>query len=173
MVGISNNGGMAKITFSNDPVTTVGNLPEVGAKAPDFELVSGDLTPIKLSDYAGKRVVLNIFPSLDTGVCAKSVRTFNQKAASLDNTVVLNVSNDLPFAQQRFCAAEGIENAETGSAFRSEFGKDYGVTMQDGPLEGLLSRAVVVLDENGSVIYHQQVPEIGTEPDYDSALAVL
>lgn len=164
---------MAEITLGGSPVTTVGTLPAVGSAAPDFTLVGGDLSELSLSDYRGKRVVLNIFPSLDTGICATSVRTFNQRAAGLDNTVVVCVSADLPFAHERFCAAEGIDQVVTGSTFRSTFGQDYGVTMADGPLAGVLSRSVVVIDEAGSVIYTEQVPEIKTEPDYDAALAAL
>lgn len=164
---------MAEITLGGSPVTTVGTLPAVGSAAPDFTLVGGDLSELSLSDYRGKRVVLNIFPSLDTGICATSVRTFNQRAAGLDNTVVVCVSADLPFAHERFCATEGIDQVVTGSTFRSTFGQDYGVTMADGPLAGVLSRSVVVIDEAGNVIYTEQVPEIKTEPDYDAALAAL
>lgn len=164
---------MAEITLGGTPVSTVGTLPPVGSAAPDFTLVGADLGEINLSDYRGKRVVLNIFPSLDTGICATSVRTFNQRAAGLDNTVVVCVSADLPFAHERFCAAEGIDQVVTGSTFRSSFGTDYGVTMADGPLAGVLSRSVVVIDEAGNVIYTEQVPEIKTEPDYDAALAAL
>lgn len=164
---------MTDITFKDSPVSTHGELPDVGSKAPGFVLVGTDLQPVKLSDFAGQKVVLNIFPSLDTGVCANSVRTFNQSAAGLENTTVLCISRDLPFAQARFCGAEGIENVVTASDFRTTLGEDYGVTMIDGPLEGLLSRAVVVLDENGIVTHTQQVPEITTEPDYDAALAAL
>lgn len=164
---------MTHITFKGSTVSSHGELPDVGSKAPDFKLVGTDLQPVKLSDFAGRKVVLNIFPSLDTGVCANSVRTFNEKAAGLENTTILCVSRDLPFAQARFCGAEGIENVVTASDFRTTLGEDYGVTMTNGPLEGLLSRAVIVLDENGSVTYTQQVPEITTEPDYDAALAAL
>lgn len=164
---------MAKITLASDPVTTAGELPAVGSQAPAFELVGTDLGAVTLDQFAGKRVVLNIFPSLDTGVCAASVRRFNELAAGLDNTVVVSVSKDLPFAQDRFCSNEGIDNVVSTSAFRSSFGDDYGVTMTDGPLAGLLARSVVVLDENGQVIYNQLVPEIKTEPDYDSAIAAL
>ena len=136
-------------------------------------MVSDGLSDLTSADLAGKRVVLNIFPSIDTGVCAASVRKFNELAAGLDNTVVLNVSQDLPFAQARFCGAEGIENARVGSGFRSEFGKDYGVLMTDGPMRGLLARSVVVTDESGKVIHSQLVPEIVEEPDYDAAVAAL
>ena len=164
---------MADITFQGDPITTVGNLPEKGAQAPAFTLVGTDLSDVELKNFAGKQLVINIFPSIDTGVCQASVRAFNEKAGGRDNTVVLNVSKDLPFAQERFCAAEGIDNVVSASAFRSSFGEDYGVTMTVGPLEGLLSRAVVVVDADGSVVYTEQVPEIGQEPDYEAALGAL
>lgn len=164
---------MTQITFKGSPVSTQGELPEIGAKALDFELVGTDLQPVKLSDFAGRRVILNIFPSLDTGICANSVRTFNEKAAGLENATVLCISRDLPFAQARFCGAEGIENVVTASDFRTTMGEDYGVTMINGPMEGLLSRAVIVLDANGVVTHAQQVPEITTEPDYEAALAAL
>ncbi len=164
---------MTQITFKGTPVTTQGELPEVGSKAANFKLVGTDLQPVKLSDFAGRRVVLNIFPSLDTGVCANSVRTFNEKAAELKNATVLCISRDLPFAQARFCGAEGIENVVTASDFRTTMGEDYGVTMINGPMEGLLSRAVVVIDEKGVVTYTEHVPEVTTEPDYDAALAAL
>ncbi len=164
---------MARITFKGSPVNTIGELPAKGNAAPDFTLVKQDLSDTSLSDYNGQKLVLNIFPSIDTGVCAASVRAFNEKAASLENTTVLCVSMDLPFALGRFCGAEGIENAVTASAFRSNFGDHYGVTIADGPLAGLLSRAVVVLDESGSVIYTEQVPEIAQEPEYEAALAAL
>ena len=164
---------MAEITFKGNPVQSVGSLPSVGDSAPDFELVSDKLAPVKLSDYAGHKLVLNIFPSIDTGTCAMSVRTFNEKAAALDGTKVLCVSKDLPFALGRFCGAEGIDNVDVASAFRSSFGEDYGVTFVDGPLQGLLSRSVVVLDEEGKVVYTEQVAETGNEPDYDAALAAL
>lgn len=165
---------MAAITLGGNPIHTVGSLPGVGTPAPAFTLVGQDLKNASLSDFAGKTVVLNIFPSLDTSTCAASVRTFNQRAASLDNTVVLCISADLPFAQKRFCGAEGIENAVTLSAFRSaDFGSAYGVTMVDGALAGLLSRAVVVIDPSGTVAYTEQVPEIASEPDYDAALAAV
>lgn len=164
---------MAKTAFEGNPVHTVGELPTQGMVAPAFELVGSDLSPVTSGDHAGKRIVLNIFPSLDTGVCAMSVRKFNELAAGLENTVVLCVSNDLPFAQARFCGAEGIENVVVASGFRSSFGDDYGVRMTDGPLEGLLARSVVVLDASGNVIHTQLVPEITTEPDYDAAVAAL
>ena len=165
---------MATVTFKSTPVHTAGELPKVGTKAPKFEQVKGDLSTLKNDDLTGKRIVLNIFPSLDTSVCATSVRKFNQLAAQMDNTVVLAVSKDLPFAQGRFCTTEGIDNVIPVSAFRSaEFGKDYGVELIDGPLAGLLSRAVVVLDESGQIIYEELVPEITHEPDYDAAVKAL
>ncbi|MCS5479070.1 thiol peroxidase [Corynebacterium sp. YIM 101645] len=164
---------MANVTFQNDPTTTAGELPAVGDQLPDFTLVGTDLAEITPADFAGKRVVINIFPSLDTGVCAASVREFNKRATSLDNTVVLGVSKDLPFAHGRFCSTEGIENLTAGSAFRSTFGEDFGLTLQGSPLQGLLARAVVVADENGKVVYTQLVDEITTEPDYDAAVNAL
>lgn len=164
---------MATTAFKGDPVQTVGDLPAQGDPAPDFSVTGSDLSDIKLSDLSGKRVVLNIFPSIDTGVCATSVRKFNELAAGLDNTTVLCVSADLPFALGRFCGAEGIENVQTGSVFKSSFGADYGVTMTDGPLHGLLARSVVVLDAEGNVIHSELVPEITQEPNYDAATAAL
>ena len=164
---------MAETAFKGTPVHTVGDLPTVGQQAPDFTLTGADLGDIALSDLTGKRVVLNIFPSVDTGVCATSVRRFNELAASLENTAVVCVSADLPFALGRFCGAEGIENVVVGSDFRGTFGDDFGVIQTAGPLRGLLARAVVVLDEQGNVLHSQLVPEISTEPDYDAALAVL
>lgn len=161
---------MADITVKDSVFHSVGELPEVGAKAPDFELVGTDLSPVRLADFAGSKLIISIFPSLDTGVCATSVRTFNEKAAGLRGTQVLNVSMDLPFAQSRFCGAEGIDNVVVASAFRSSFGDDYGVTFADGPLQGLFSRAVVVLDEQGRVIHTQHISPNGTEPDYEAAL---
>lgn len=163
---------MTTITFKGSPVHTSGNLPAVGSQAPDFTLVGGDLGEKHLSSYTGKRV-LNIFPSIDTSVCAMSVRAFNQKAASRPGVVVLNISMDLPFAAKRFCAAEGIEGAVTLSAFRSSFAEQYGLKMIDGPLAGLCSRVVIVVDEKGKIVYQEQVPEIGQEPQYDRALAAL
>ena len=164
---------MTDITLDGTPVHTHGSLPTVGTKAPAFTLVGNDLSPIALADFAGSRLILNIFPSVDTGICATSVRTFNERAAGLDNTKVLCISRDLPFAQARFCGAEGIENVTVASDFRTTFGETYGVTMINGPLEGLLARAVVVLDEKGNVIHSQLVPEIKEEPDYEAAIAVL
>ena len=165
---------MAKITLKGNEIKTVGKLPKVGKKAPGFKLVGTDLSVSKLKDFKGKKVLLNITPSLDTGVCAASLRKFNEEGAKLENTVVINVSKDLPFAQARFCGAEGIENAITLSEFQGDkFGKKYGVTIKTGPMKGLFSRAVVVIDENGDVIYTQQVPEIVEEPDYNAALDAL
>ena len=164
---------MANITFKGNPAHTSGELPKVGAKAPGFKLVKTDLSEASLETYAGKNKVLNIFPSVDTGVCATSVRKFNVEAAKTPNTVVLNISMDLPFAQKRFCGAEGITNAESLSAFRSSFGKDYGLLMSDTPLMGLCSRAVVVLSADDKVLYTEQVAEIGTEPNYEAALKTV
>lgn len=164
---------MATITFSGDPITTSGELPPMGAPAPDFTVVGSELQDIQLKDFAGKRLVLNIFPSIDTGVCAMSVRQFNERAAGLDNAAVLCVSRDLPFALTRFCGAEGIGNVAVGSDFRNNFGETYGVVQTTGPLAGLLARAVVVIDADGTVIYTEQVPEITQEPNYDAAIAAL
>ncbi|MBN45675.1 MULTISPECIES: thiol peroxidase [unclassified Methylophaga] len=163
---------MATVTLKGNPFETVGNLPKVGDKAPGFSVVKDDLSDLNLSDLNG-RIVLNIFPSIDTDTCAMSVRQFNQKATALDNTKVVCISKDLPFALARFCGAEGLDNVEVGSAFRSSFGEDYGVTAKTGPLKGLLSRAVVVIDENGKVIYTEQVAETADEPDYEAALSAL
>ncbi len=165
---------MANITLGGNPVHTVGSLPENGTKAPDFTLVKQDLSTTSLADFKGSKVILNIFPSIDTGTCAASVRKFNEKAASLENTKVICVSRDLPFAQTRFCGAEGIANVLTASDFKDgSFGADYGLTITDGPLAGLHSRAVVVINEEGNVVYTEQVPDIKDEPDYDNALASL
>lgn len=165
---------MAQITLKGNPVNTIGDLSEKGSKAHDFTLVKDDLSVKKLSDYLGKKIVLNIFPSIDTGTCAASVRYFNSVASNLENTVVLCISKDLPFAQARFCGAEGLEDVHNLSDFRTgQFGKDYGVEIADGPLAGLLSRAVVVLDEKSTIIYTQQVAEIVDEPDYAAALQAL
>ncbi len=165
---------MARITVKGNPFQTIGTLPAVGSTAPDFKLTKSDLSDTSLQDYRGKRVLLNIFPSLDTSVCAASVRRFNAEASNLENTVVLCISRDLPFAQSRFCAAEGLNNVVAASEFRnSTFSDTYGVRIQDGPLSGLLSRAVVVIDEGGKVKYTEQVPEISQEPDYAAALAAL
>ena len=164
---------MTEITFRGTPVTTVGQLPEVGTAAPGFVVTGGDLQPLTNEAFAGKKLVLNIFPSVDTGVCAMSVRTFNERAADLDNTAVVCVSRDLPFALNRFCGAEGIENVTVTSDFRTGFGDAYGVTFADGPLRGLLSRSVVVIDADGVVRHTEHVAETGQEPDYDAALAAL
>jgi thiol peroxidase len=165
---------MASIKFKGNPINTVGTLPAVGSQAPDFKLTKTDLADVSLKDFAGKKVVLNIFPSIDTGVCATSVKKFNQEAANLPGAVVVGVSRDLPFAHKRFCGAENIANVVTTSDLReSSFGKAYGVTMSDGPLAGLFSRSIVVLDAAGKVIYTEQVPEITQEPDYAKALAAL
>lgn len=159
---------MAKITFKGNAVNTNGQLPAVGSKAPDFKLVGAGLNEISLADYKGKRVVLNIFPSLDTGVCATSVRQFNKWVSDKENTVVICVSKDLPFAQSRFCGAEGLDNVITASDFRyNNFATDYGVLMTDGPLAGLMARSVVAIDENGKVSYTELVPEIVQEPVYE------
>ncbi|GAA8852664.1 thiol peroxidase [Helicobacter pylori] len=163
---------MATTAFKGNPVTTVGELPAPGADAPSFDLVGDGLSALTTADVPG-RVVLNIFPSIDTGVCAASVRKFNELAASLDNTTVVNVSKDLPFAQARFCGAEGIDKVKVGSAFRSSFGEDFGVTMADGPMAGLLARSVVVVDADGKVLHTELVPEITQEPDYDAAVKAL
>jgi len=164
---------MATVTLGGNPNETVGELPAAGTQAPQYNLVQGDLSDLTSDSLQGKRVILNIFPSIDTPTCATSVRTFNQKAAALDNTVVVCIAADLPFAMTRFCGAEGIENVKVGSSFRSTFGDDFGVTLKTGPLTGLLSRAVVVVDESGKVLHAEQVAEIADEPDYDAALAVL
>jgi thiol peroxidase len=166
---------MATVTLGGTPVNTHSDLPAIGSTAAEFTMTKNDLSPVNLSDFSGKRVILNIFPSIDTGICATSVRTFNQKAASLDNTVVLCISSDLPFAQGRFCGAEGIENAITLSTFRDggAFATTYGTLLVDGGFAGLNARAVVVVDTEGKVVYTELVSEIGTEPDYQSALASL
>jgi thioredoxin-dependent peroxiredoxin len=164
---------MAEITLGGNPVHTSGELPAVGSAAPTFTLTGSSLGDVSASDFEGKNVVLNIFPSVDTPTCATSVRTFNERAAGLDNTAVLCVSADLPFAQSRFCGAEGIENVSTASSFRSSFGADYGVTLTDGPLAGVLSRAVVVIGTDGNVKHTELVSEIAQEPDYDAALGAL
>lgn len=161
------------IKIHGNQIHTVGVLPPVGTVAKNFTLIATDLSEKSLSDYKGKFIVLNIFPSIDTDVCAASVRKFNQDAASLDNTVVLCISKDLPFAQKRFCAAEGIKNVVTLSDFRTDFGHQYGVQLADGPLKGVLSRAVIVVNPEGKIIYTEQVPEITQEPDYTKALATL
>lgn len=165
---------MATVTLAGNTFKVNGEFLKSGAQAPNFTLVKSDLSELSLNSLKGKKVVLNIFPSLDTAVCATSVRKFNEMAAKLNNTVVLAISKDLPFAHGRFCTTEGIENVITLSAFRNTtFGEDYGVALAEGPLAGLFARAVVVLDENGKVIHSQLVPEITTEPDYESALAAI
>ena len=165
---------MATVTLQGHPITTSGELPAVGSEAPGFRLVGPALKEQTLHDYAGKRKVLNIFPSVDTGTCAMSVRQFNQKAAALDNAVVLCISADLPFAQKRFCGAEGISNVQMLSLMRGRnFAKDYGVLLENGPLAGLTARAVVVLDTDNKVLYTELVGEIANEPDYDAALKSL
>ena len=165
---------MAKITFKGNPINTAGELPAVGTEAPSLSAVKADLSELNLKDLRGKKVVLNIFPSIDTGICATAARRFNEEASSLENTVVICLSADLPFALGRFCGAEGLDNVVPASVFRNpEVGTDYGVTITDGPLAGLLSRAVVVVDENGKVSYTEQVPEIAQEPDYEAALKAL
>jgi thiol peroxidase len=165
---------MATITFKGDPIHTAGTLPAVGAMAPDFTLTDGDLADRTMADYRGKKIVMNIFPSIDTSVCAMSVRRFNAEAAARPGTVILCISADLPFASSRFCGAEGLDKVVTLSDFRhKEFGTDYGVRITDSPLAGLLARSVLIIDEQGQVVYSQQVPEIGQEPDYDAALVIL
>ncbi|MEU8762298.1 thiol peroxidase [Streptomyces sp. NPDC048659] len=165
---------MAQVTLKGNPVQVNGSLPAAGTEAPQFSLVGEGLADLSLKDFAGKRKVLNIFPSVDTPTCASSVRAFNSKAAELDNTVVLCISADLPFAQSRFCGAEGLENVKSLSTLRGrEFHSDYGVDIADSPLAGLTARAVVVLDENNKVLHTELVGEIADEPDYEAALAVL
>ena len=161
---------MAQTSLGGNPVNTVGDLPAVGSVTPSFTVTTADLSDLTPADLAGQRVVINIFPSLDTATCATSVRKFNELASGLDNTTVLCVSADLPFAQARFCGAEGLTNVTTASTFRSDFGTAYGVKMADGKLAGLMARSVVVLDENGTVLHS---PEIAQEPDYDAAIASL
>jgi len=164
---------MAQVTLKNNPVHTVGELPKIGQQVSFSKLVKNDLSEVSAENYAGKLKVLNIFPSVDTATCAMSVRKFNQEASKFKNTVVLNISMDLPFAQSRFCGAEGITNCETVSAFRSSFGKEWGVTLADSPLNGLLARAVVVLNADNKVLYTELVSEITHEPNYEAALKAL
>ena len=165
---------MAKITLGGTPTTTNGNLPEIGTKCPDFTLITKDLNPVSLSDYSGKKLVLNIFPSVDTGVCSASVRTFNEHASSHSDTVILCISRDLPFAQARLCAADDLEDVVVLSDFKTgEFGRDYGVEIQSGAFTGLHARAIVVTDTEHNVVYTELVPEIGQAPDFDSALKAL
>jgi len=164
---------MAHITRRGTPTETVGDLPAVGTTAPGFTLAAHDLADVTQDEWSGRRVVLNIFPSIDTATCATSVRTFNALASTLENTTVLCVSNDLPYAQSRFCGAEGISNVATASAFRSDFGDVYGVRILDGALRGLLARAVVVIDADGTVIHTELVDDTSHEPNYDAASAAL
>ena len=165
---------MAEITLKGNPIHTSGDLPSVGAAAPEFTLVGGDLSDVTLASFAGKKVILNIVPSFDTGICAISVQKFNEEAGSLDDTVVVNVSKDLPFAQGRFCESNKLEHVTNVSAFRCNgFGDAYGMTLTDGPLRGLLGRAVVVVGTDGNVAYSELVPEIAQEPNYDAALAAV
>lgn len=165
---------MASITLGGNPINTIGNLPKVGSKAPDFQLVKTDLSTVTLADFAGSKVVLNIFPSIDTATCATSVRKFNADASKLENTKVLCISRDLPFAQNRFCGAEGLENVLNLSDFKTgSFGKDYGLEIADSAFSGLHSRVVIVLDENGIIKHAEQVTEIANEPNYELALAAL
>lgn len=165
---------MTSITFKGSRITTIGELPEINTMAPDFTLTKTDLSDATLKDFSGKTIVLNIFPSIDTPVCAASVRKFNDEASRFDNTVVLCISADLPFAHQRFCEVEGLKDVIPLSVFRSqEFGTNYGVTITDNPLKGLMSRAIVVIDKTGNVVYKQQAPEIAQEPNYDEALKAI
>ena len=164
---------MATVTLKGNTLNTIGNLPQNQSKAENIKLVKTDLSTLNLTDYLGKKVVLNIFPSVDTGVCAQSVRQFNKDLSSLENTVVICISKDLPFAQNRFCAAEGLDNVIMASDFRTDFGTTYGVEMTDGPLKGLLARAVVVLNEEGTIVYSELVPEITIEPNYEAAIQAI
>ena len=165
---------MANVTLKGNPIHTAGNLPEIGSTAPHFELAKLDLSNVTLNDYKGHKVILNIFHSVDTGTCANSVRQFNKEASTLENTKILCISKDLPFAQNRFCGAEGIENIEMLSDFRdSNFGENYNLLFTDGPIRGLLSRCIIVLDENSKVLYTEQVSEVVDEPNYEAALQAL
>jgi len=165
---------MANVTLKGNPIHTIGNLPEVGSKAPNFELAKLDLSNVSLNDYKGQRLILNIFHSIDTGTCAQSVIKFNKDASALENTKILCISKDLPFAQSRFCGAEGIENVEMLSDFRdSNFGNAYNLLFADGPVRGLLSRSIIILDENATVLYTEQVSEVVEEPNYKAALDAL
>ncbi|PDS22725.1 thiol peroxidase [Flavobacterium branchiophilum] len=165
---------MATITLGGNLINTNGNLPTVGSKAIDFKLISNDLSEVSLSNFEGQKLVLNIFPSIDTGTCATSVRKFNAQASQLENTKVLCISRDLPFAQKRFCGAEGLENVHNLSDFKNgDFGKNYGLEIVDGPLAGLHSRVVIIIDEKGTIVYTEQVSEIANEPNYEAALKVL
>lgn len=165
---------MANITLGGNPITTLGTLPAVGSAIPDAQLVNSDLDTVKLSDYQGQQLILNIIPSLNTGVCSASARRFNELAADLDRTKILNISMDLPFSQNNFCEAEGIKNLVMLSDFRyGEFGKNFQARIMDGKFAGLLSRAVMIIDSDGKITYSEQVPEIGQEPDYDAAMSAL
>lgn len=165
---------MATITLKGNPINTVGNLPKTGEKAPNFELITTDLSRKNLSDFSGSKLILNIFPSVDTGTCASSVRNFNKTVAALENTKVLCISRDLPFAQARFCGAEGIENVIMLSDFATgAFGKNYGLEVANSPMAGLHSRCIVIINENGNVVYTEQVAEIANEPNYEAALKAL
>lgn len=164
---------MAKITLGGNPVNTIGELPEIGSQAPDFKLRTTDLKNVTLADFKGNKIILNIFPSLDTGTCAASVRKFNQEATQYNNATVLCISKDLPFAHQRFCTAEGIENVTNLSDISGQFGLDYGVTFADGPIEGLLSRSIVVIGNDGKIMYTEQIAETSEEPNYQAALKAL
>ena len=164
---------MANITLGGTPTTTIGELPKIGSLAPSFIGVRSDLSTFKSSELDGKNIIINIFASIDTGICADSTRKFNEKVSTLDNTVVVCVSMDLPFALERVCGGENLNNIIPVSVFRSTFGQDYGVTILDGAFQGLLSRSVVVINTSGTVIYTEQVPEIGQEPDYESAIGSL
>jgi thioredoxin-dependent peroxiredoxin len=165
---------MASIKLGGNAINTSGILPSIGSKAPEFEMVKNDLSLVKLSDYKGSKLILNIFPSIDTATCATSVRKFNETASNIENTKVLCISRDLPFAQKRFCGSEGLENVENLSDFKTgSFGKDYGLEILDSALAGLHSRVVIVIDENGVIKYTEQVPEIADEPNYEAALASL
>ena len=171
---LKKNNDMATVTLGGNPIHTSGELPQVGSKLVDFKLIKNDLSVATLADFAGKKLVLNIFPSIDTGTCATSVRKFNESASALENTTVLCISRDLPFAQKRFCGAEGLENVINLSDFKDgSFGKNFGLEITDGPLAGLHSRVVIVLDENGTILHTEQVKEIADEPNYEAALAVL
>ncbi len=169
----SNQHTMTTIKLKGNEIHTVGTLPAVGTAVKDFTLTASDMSEKTLADFKGKQVIMNIFPSVNTGVCAASVRNFNKEAAGLNNTVVLCISKDLPYAQAQFCGAEGIENVTMLSDFRNDFGNAYGVQMADGPMRGLLSRAVIVVNPEGKIIYEEQVPEIAQEPNYAAALATI
>ena len=165
---------MSETALKGNPVNIIGSMPAIGSEAPAFNLVKRDLSELSLEELSGKKVILNIFPSLDTGVCATSVRHFNKEAAGVENTVVLAISKDLPFAHERFCTTEGIENVIALSAFRNNlFGEEYGVIMANGPLKGLFARAVILIDESGKVAYSELVPEITQEPDYDTVMKAV